>query len=57
MLINTVGGIGTKQNHNQNKVYSEVKKSVIGIEVDKLREDIRTNGGNKNQTKITNALR
>ena len=36
MLINTVGGIGTEQNHNQNKVHSKVKKSVIGIEVDKL---------------------
>ena len=57
MLINTVSGVGTKQNHNQNKVYSEVKKSVIGIEVDKLREDIRGDRRNKNQTKITDALR
>ena len=57
MLINTVGGIGTEQNYNQNKVHSEVKKSVIGIEVDKLREDIRGDRRNKNQTKITDALR
>ena len=56
MLINTVGGIGTEQNHNQNKVHSKGKKRMIGIEGENWGGDKGGDDGNKKKKKKTFAL-